>query len=70
MVYRKVKEELVASHYVLFSGTPCLVAGLYGYLGKSRNNDRLYTIDQTIQINNYVKTCKNKRVYRLPILCG
>lgn len=32
--FTKVKELLIKDEYVLFTGTPCQVAGLYAYLGK------------------------------------
>lgn len=37
-VYRQVKENLNNGREVLFSGTPCQVAGLKNYLGKEYNN--------------------------------
>lgn len=40
---KKAKERLEAGQYVLFSGLPCQIAGLYSYLGK--DYDRLYTVD-------------------------
>ena len=43
-VYREVKAKLVEDKYVLFTGTPCQVAGLYSYLGKS-NVEKLLTAD-------------------------
>lgn len=42
-IYREVKAELLTGKEVLFTGTPCQVAGLYGYLGKEYDN--LYTLD-------------------------
>lgn len=42
-IYREVKAELLTGKEVLFTGTPCQVAGLYGYLGKEYEN--LYTLD-------------------------
>ena len=42
-VYRKVKKSLLEGKQVLFSGTPCQVAGLYGYLRRPYEN--LITID-------------------------
>lgn len=42
-IYREVKAELLDGREVLFTGTPCQVAGLYGYLGKEY--DSLYTLD-------------------------
>lgn len=42
-IYREVKAELSVGKEVLFTGTPCQVAGLYGYLGKEY--DSLYTLD-------------------------
>lgn len=43
-VYRSVKTNLTHDQYVLFSGTPCQVAGLLNYLGKT-NRDKLLTVD-------------------------
>ena len=43
MIYRSVKEYLRQGRPVLFSGSPCQVAGLYAYLG--RDYDNLYTVD-------------------------
>lgn len=42
-IFQKVKECLLKNKRVLFSGTPCQVAGLYNYLGKKY--DELCTID-------------------------
>ena len=41
--YKKVKDFLTNGIYVLFSGTPCQIAGLKKYLGK--NYDNLFTVD-------------------------
>lgn len=41
--YQEVKGYLEQKRPVLFSGTPCQVAGLYAYLGKRPEN--LYTVD-------------------------
>ena len=41
--YRETKEELLAGRKVLFTGTACQIAGLYGYLGKDHEN--LITVD-------------------------
>lgn len=41
--YRQVKEKLGTGRSVLFSGTPCQVAGLKNYLGK--DYPRLFTVD-------------------------
>lgn len=41
--YVKAKEFLAAGRLVLFSGTPCQIAGLRNYLHKAYNN--LYTMD-------------------------
>ena len=30
---------------MLFSGTPCQIAGLYGFLGNKRDMDNLWTIE-------------------------
>ena len=42
--YSLVKERLNEGKKVLFTGTPCQVAGLYAFLG-GKNYDNLYTID-------------------------
>lgn len=42
-VFREVERDLKAGGHVLFSGLPCQVAGLYGYLGKDYEN--LVTVD-------------------------
>lgn len=41
--YKKAKGFLDKGRLVLFSGTPCHISGLYGYLGKPYDN--LYTTD-------------------------
>lgn len=42
-VFKEVRELLSKGHKVLFSGTPCQIDGLYGYLLKDYSN--LYTMD-------------------------
>lgn len=44
-IYKTIREDLKEGRYVLFSGTPCQVAGLYGYLGKKRDDEHLLTIE-------------------------
>lgn len=44
-VYKDIQKILASGQKVLFSGTPCQVAGLYGVLGKTDNLDNLLTID-------------------------
>jgi coenzyme F420-reducing hydrogenase beta subunit len=41
--YRQAREYLDNGRYVLFTGTPCQICGLYAYLGK--DYERLYTQD-------------------------
>ena len=43
-VYQDVKSQLLSDRFVLFTGTPCQVAGLKSYLGNSKS-DKLITID-------------------------
>ena len=43
--YRSVKADLKAGLMVLFTGTPCQVAGLYAYLGKKTYQTQLITLD-------------------------
>jgi coenzyme F420-reducing hydrogenase beta subunit len=42
-IYRNIREVLKLDRLVLFSGTPCQVAGLYAFLGKDYQN--LFTCD-------------------------
>jgi coenzyme F420-reducing hydrogenase beta subunit len=42
--YQKVKSRLQEGKWVLFTGTPCQVAGLYAYLGKA-DTQKLLTMD-------------------------
>ena len=44
LVYREVRNLLKAGRKVLFSGTPCQVAGLYAVLGNAASAD-LFTVD-------------------------
>ncbi len=44
-IYRKVKKDLVENVWVMFSGTPCQIAALYGFLGKMRNDKHLITVE-------------------------
>lgn len=64
-VYIEIKDLLKAGELVLFSGTPCQVAGLKLYLGKKQ--DRLYTIDIVCHgvpspelFASYIKLLENK----------
>lgn len=43
-VFRDIKKELIAGRKILFSGTPCQVAGLKSYIGREYSK-ALYTID-------------------------
>lgn len=63
--YKEIKEHLRNDRLVLFSGTPCQVDGLYGYLGKEYDN--LFTIDlichgvpSARMFNDYLQ-CKAKQ---------
>lgn len=42
-IYPQIKQELLKGRYVLYSGTPCQVAGLKSFLGKDFNT--LITVD-------------------------
>ena len=42
-IYKTIKNTLDSNYPVLFSGTPCQVGGLYGFLG--RDDDNLLTVD-------------------------
>lgn len=43
--FKKVKNAIKSGQKVLFSGTPCMVAGLKSFLGKESNNALLVTVD-------------------------
>lgn len=44
--YRDVAEKLKNGYWILFSGCPCQIAALYGFLGnKRRDNEHLITIE-------------------------
>lgn len=44
-VYKRVRKDLKEKKYVLFSGTPCQIAGLYGYLGMKRSDEHLLAVE-------------------------
>ena len=44
-IYREVRALLRTGRKVLFSGTPCQVAGLYAILGKAAASANLFTVD-------------------------
>lgn len=63
--YKRIKKQLKDGKPVLFCGTPCHVAGLYGYLGNSPEN--LLTIDfichgvpSPLLFSNYLKWISEK----------
>lgn len=63
--YQEVKEYLVNDKIVLFSGTPCQIAGLNSYLGKEY--EKLITVDVICHgvpnqffFNSYIKTLEKK----------
>lgn len=65
-IYRDVKAKLSEDKYVLFTGTPCQVAGLYSYLGK-QDISKLLTADlichgvpSPVTFNKYVEYLERK----------
>ncbi len=44
-IYRQVRQRLKDGYKVLFSGTPCQIAGLYGYLGRGKGDENLFTVE-------------------------
>lgn len=69
--FSMAKKDLEEGKIVLFSGTPCQVGGLYGYLGKRYDN--LYTVDvvchgvpSTRVFKEYLKTLE-KEYNSIPI---
>ncbi len=66
-VFNRIDEDLRSGSKVLFTGTPCQVAGLYGFLGK--NYDNLLTADiichgvgSQAYFDKYIKWIKIKKV--------
>ena len=45
LIYKEVRSLLKAGRKVLFSGTPCQVAGLYAVLGNAATTANLFTVD-------------------------
>ena len=43
--YKQVTEDLAAGKWVMYSGTPCMIAGLKAYLNEKKNNTNLITVD-------------------------
>lgn len=56
-IFSKVKEKLNQNKLVLFSGTPCVVAGLKSYLNKDYAN--LYLVDIVCHSNSSPKVLEN-----------
>lgn len=44
-IFKEVTEKLKNGYWIMFSGCPCQIAALYGYLGKRRYTDHLITIE-------------------------
>nr|WP_321399026.1 Coenzyme F420 hydrogenase/dehydrogenase, beta subunit C-terminal domain [uncultured Desulfobacter sp.] len=66
--YQQVKRELLSDRKVLFSGTPCQIAGLYGFLGKKKSNPNLITVDVICHgvpspkvFRKYIEECESDR---------
>lgn len=66
MSYRQVKADLLADKTVLFSGTPCQIDGLYGFL-KGVQYDNLFTVEIICHgvpgigvFQNYLRHIENK----------
>ena len=64
--FQMVKEDLEKGTTVLFTGTPCQVEGIYGYIGK--NYEKFYTIDiichgvpSPLMFSEHIKHIEKKR---------
>lgn len=77
--YKRVREYLEHGSLVLFSGTPCQVAGLYAYLGDFAERSRLVTCDTECQgvasplvWSRYMRYCEHLYEARIENvkLCG
>lgn len=44
-IFKQVKSNLKDGKYLMFTGTPCQIAGLYGFLGKKAQDEHLMTIE-------------------------
>lgn len=66
VIYRDVKTKLSEGRYVLFTGTPCQVAGLYSYLGKSETSKLLtadlicHGVPSAMSLKKYIKYLEKK----------
>lgn len=58
IAYRECKKDLESDKYVLFTGTPCQISGLYGYLRKPY--DKLITLDIVCHGVPSIKMLKNQ----------
>lgn len=65
-IFLSIEQYLKEGKHVLYSGTPCQVAGLLGYLGKEYDN--LLTVDIVCHgvpgirmFQNYIKVLQNKK---------
>lgn len=70
-IYESVGEKLRNGYWVLFSGCPCQIAGLYGYLGKRRDDERLVTVEVVCHgiasyeaLDLHLKHYKSSKIYR------
>jgi len=66
--YQQAKRELLSGRKVLFSGTPCQIAGLYGFLGKKKYDSNLLTVDVICHgvpspkvFRKYIEECESDR---------
>ena len=71
MTYKMVLDDLINGKYVMYIGTPCQVAGLFGYLGDKPNN--LLTVDiichgvgSQLYFDKFIEYLKDKK----PLLKG
>lgn len=65
--FKQVKSDLINKKYVLFTSTPCFVAGLKSYLGELAHSEKLYLCDivchgtpSPLMWNEYLKFIKHK----------
>lgn len=66
LIFRQVKEVLLSSRYVLFSGCPCQIAGLYAFLG-NKECEKLITCEfvchgvPSVSVFNWYKAYLEKK---------
>lgn len=62
-IFRQVKNDLMAGFNVLFSGTPCQIAGLKSYIGKK--SERIFILSILYAMGYHLHMCGKTTFYGL-----